>query len=745
MFLIALCGFVSLGGCSDDDSEGGGGSRADVYGVANQCQSVEVDSADGAVWLARSGEGFVAAEGAAATPFFLKPSALGRYLLFDPEGGYLVSDGSALQRATELDSDITLVDDSFVSEAEWELLEAPTGQRDFLLRHYKTGGYLTAAGLDRDRDAADSIRLADSAGCAAFPEEQTHSEGALDTHRFEDGDLFGIADTHEHIFSNFGFGGGGMFHGAPYHPLGIEHALGDCEQFHGVDGRADLFGAGFDQFQSIDFEDFIVALASGLLPSANHATDGYPTFTDWPAAPFSATHQTQYHKWIERAYLAGLRLVVQHTTTNQVICDLLGNSGLQPIRYSCNDMVSTDRQIDEAYRMQDYIDAQEGGPGRGWFRIVTSPQQAREVIADGKLAVILGIEVSNLFDCFLVPPTGFDYCDESDVLERLEDYYDRGVRVIFPVHKFDNAFSAGDGQKGILEIGNIVQTGHFSNFTTDCDLSVPSVFDRGRAQFPGAIELRDDYFATPPNNFEEFYLDILGTLAPFLPRLLVPPVEVDNHCKVFGLTELGEYLVEQLMRKGMLIEVDHLPRNSYRRVFEILQANDYPPLGTHGLDNHGLVYALGGTSKSGFSSCRNPEQPATVDDGFQSKVARAVDNGGYPAMGIGFDLNGFAGAHGPRFGERSGCSSPQSDPVTYPFTSYAGDVTFHEPSVGSRELDFNTEGLVHIGMLAELIEDVRGDGVSDEELEPLFRSAEGYVRVWEKANRRGRELGESAE
>jgi microsomal dipeptidase-like Zn-dependent dipeptidase len=134
-----------------------------------------------------------------------------------------------------------------------------------------------------------------------------------------------------------------------------------------------------------------------------------------------------------------------------------------------------------------------------------------------------------------------------------------------------------------------------------------------------------------------------------------------------------------------------------------------------------------------------------LDDGFQNKLARIVDNGGYPALGFGFDLNGLAGAPGPRFGEKSGCSTPQTDPVTYPFTSYAGDVTFLQPRVGNRTLDFNSEGMVHIGLVAELIEDVRRDGASDAELEPLFRSAEGYLRMWEKAERRGAEMRQSAD
>jgi len=187
----------------------------------------------------------------------------------------------------------------------------------------------------------------------------------------------------------------------------------------------------------------------------------------------------------------------------------------------------------------------------------------------------------------------------------------------------------------------------------------------------------------------------------------------------------------------MIIEVDHLPRKGYTRALELLMEYDYPAAGTHGRNFNGLLYALGGVSKSNLGRCRNPDVPATMDDGFQERIRLIRINEGYPAEGFGFDLNGFAGAPGPRFGDRSGCSAPQVDAgITYPFTSYAGDVTFEQPVVGERTLDFNTEGMVHLGLVAELIEDVRRDGVTDEELEPLFRSAEGYIRMWERAEAR---------
>jgi hypothetical protein len=67
-------------------------------------------------------------------------------------------------------------------------------------------------------------------------------------------------------------------------------------------------------------------------------------------------------------------------------------------------------------------------------------------------------------------------------------------------------------------------------------------------------------------------------------------------------------------------------------------------------------------------------------------------------------------------------------------------VTFTEPHLGNRVVDFNTEGLAEIGLLPELIEDARRTGATDADLEPLFRSAEGYLRMWERAETRGAAL-----
>jgi hypothetical protein len=734
-------------GCSDDSDRQSVEEfvEASIYDVANGCFALSTDG--GASYLSFTAQGeryeMGARDAADASRFLFRPSDLGRYLLYDDDAGYLVSDGGSLLRQSSLTSDTREVEgrveieDRRQSEGEWELTTGRPGV--FRLRHLRSGNYIGSDAQMADQAGAADLLFVAQEGCSEFPELSLDATGDIAKTEFDDGSVFGFVETHSHLFTNLAFGGGGVFHGAPFHPLGVEHALPDCELSHGEEGRRDFMGYGFD---SGGIVSLVPSLVAGELPSKTHETEGYPEFTSWPDAWRSSTHQVQYYKWIERAHKAGLRLLVQHATTQETVCQLVVGIGAQPKRYDCNDMVAVDRIIEQTYGLERYIDALSGGPGKGWFRIVFSPADAREEILAGNLAVVLGIETSDLFNCFLVPLGEYDKCGEADVVDRLEDYFERGVRVLFPVHKMDNAFSAGDGDRRVSDIGNFAHTGHYSNFVQCPEefLGFDGGFDRGGVTFSALNQPRAVYDSPPPVDVSGFADDPLGFLLQSASLLSGGPLE-GEYCQNHGLTPLGEFLILEMMKRGMIIEVDHFPRKSYQRAYELLAENDYPAVGTHGRNNNGMLYELGGVSKSNFGRCRTADAPATMDDGFQARIQLMRETGAFPGEGFGFDLNGFAGAPGPRFGENSVCDEPQTDEgITYPFTSYAGDITFERPRVGNRELDFNTEGMVHLGLVAELIEDVRRDGVTDEELEPLFKSAEAYLRAWEKAEARGKML-----
>jgi hypothetical protein len=190
----------------------------------------------------------------------------------------------------------------------------------------------------------------------------------------------------------------------------------------------------------------------------------------------------------------------------------------------------------------------------------------------------------------------------------------------------------------------------------------------------------------------------------------------------------------------MIIEVDHLPQRAAERAYELLVENDYPAAATHGNNTEGLVYALGGISNTGLGRCADPDDPKAMVRRLTERVALKVDQGGHPSEGFGFDLNGLAQGPRPRFGDDSGCAQPHPNPIDYPFMSLDESITFTAPQLGERAVDFNTEGMIHIGLMPELIEDARRNGATAGDLEPLFRSAEGYIRMWERAEMRGAAL-----
>ena len=743
-FPLTLLLAATLSGCTGWGSSPRPDPPADdgVFGFAGGCYAVEGFDGEDAWFLAVTelGDGFAftASSAERGARFTMRAADLGTYLFFDEDGRYVAAepDSRGFSRPATLDSELTLLIDGYRSPAEWTLEPALRDRRRYQLRNEHTGTFLTLDGLSPNPLDAAVITLVPQEGCATFPELSLDAEGEAEGRLWPDGDLWGIAEIHSHLFTNRGFGGGGTFHGAPFHRLGVEHALPDCSLWHGDEGRRDIVGFFSDgNVSELDLDLLAGILTSGEASQFNHVTAGYPEFTAWPSSWGSATHQTMYYRWIERAYLAGLRLIVQHATGNSVLCELVNGTGSQTALYSCNDMVSVDRSLEAVRALERYIDAQAGGPGRGWLRIVESPAEARKVVEEGKLAMVLGIEISNLFDCFLTPPEGFEACTEQSVEEKLDHYWDLGVRAVFPVHKFDNAFSAGDGSDGIIELGNVINTGHYSSFVEDCP-GVSTAFDGGNVTFGGLNKPRDDYDAPPVLDMSRFAEDPFIALLPLLQEVQEPALE-GSYCQQHGMTDLGEHLMRELMKRGMLIDIAHLPQRSMARAYELLDEAEYPATKTHGSTNDGLIYRHGGLAGTRLGRCGVPGESGTMVQGLTDSVNEAVSEGAYPSEALSFDLNGFAGGPRPRFGDDSPCAQPQENPVTYPFTSFDGTVSFTEPQLGQRSVDFNTEGMIHIGLLPELIEDVRRDGATDAQLEPLFRSAEAFVRLWERAEERG--------
>jgi hypothetical protein len=295
-------------------------------------------------------------------PFFLKPTDLGSYMLYDKAGQFLAGDANGgVTRAGDGGPD-----------GDWTVEDAADGAFKVVLPAQSralgvSGGKLALV----DPGSAGLFRFAKATGCAQFPEAVTEAVGEPSKGRYPFAEVRGLVDAHIHMMA-FEFLGGDAHCGKPWDRYGITHALVDCPDHYATGGASPLEIA---------------------LGGKQHDPVGWPTFKDWPAY-YSLTHEDTYWKWVERAWRGGLRLYVNLLVDNGKLCDVY------PLkRNPCNEMNTIRLEARDTYELQDYIDAQYGGPGKGWFRIVRDPFEARKVINEGKLAVILGIENSRLFDC----------------------------------------------------------------------------------------------------------------------------------------------------------------------------------------------------------------------------------------------------------------------------------------------------------------------------------------------------------
>jgi microsomal dipeptidase-like Zn-dependent dipeptidase len=531
----------------------------------------------------------------------------------------------------------------------------------------------------------DVSRLRRATGCAPFPEAELGATGSSPRPRRGEA-VRGWADTHLHITADLR-AGGRVIHGLPFHRFGIARALGGDARDHGPDGGLDITGN---------------LLRDGV-PFGTHDVQGWPGFTGWPAHDTN-THQQAYWVWLQRAFKAGLRLAVAQAVEDDELCriELLRS-------HSCDETETIALAVRRLRALQTYVDAQSGGPGRGWLRIVTSPRAARRAIERGKLAVVVGAETSNLFGCGL--RDGRASCTRADVDRGLARLRRLGVRSVFVAHWFDNAFGGAaleGGTKGkFINAMNRLRTGRWIR-ARRC----PQAGQGEEVEALTRIEIQV---------VAQFFPRVRPLLRAGLPRY--PSGRV---CNARGLTPLGRYLVGRLMDTGMLIDLDHLSEVARAEVLEIAAARRYPLVSSHNGTGGAWtpsqlrrLYALGG-----HTSVTSGNAPELVEK--LRRQRRFAASGPFAGVGIGTDTGGFADLPGPRTDARLG-------PLRYPFRSVDGRVTFSRQRTGTRVFDLNADGVAHYGLMADLLADVERQPRGRDALRTLFRSAEAYLRTWERA------------
>jgi microsomal dipeptidase-like Zn-dependent dipeptidase len=432
-----------------------------------------------------------------------------------------------------------------------------------------------------------------------------------------------------------------------------------------------------------------------------HGKGGHPSFDGWPRWN-STSHQQVHSAWLKKAHADGLRLIVMPTVHNADFCKILPQRMRDP-QARCDDDWNIRRQVEAARAFE---------RRHPWYRIAESPAEARRIIGEGKLAVILAIETSNAFD-------------EGDVHKRLDDYYRLGIRAIQPVHEINNRM--GGAAWHALALRALQTLHNLKDWKSKAQILLGDLGKVLRG------ESRDGFFTGVGKALRGFVNRIAG-------------IEMDAHRRnVKGLSAEGEKLIREMIRRRMLIDVSHLSHRGIRRVVEIAREHRYYPL----FNSHAHFKEIASPNDApqewyypvevyqwlaetgGVIGLRtDPDEQRTYRESgvpndcpgstksFAQVYQWVVKELKLPVT-LASDFNGWALNLRPRFGP-DGCGSRGAREAE----------AFRKKQTGRLGTALDTQGFGHIGLEGDVLRELKNFGV---DVAPLEASAETFIRMWERA------------
>ncbi len=342
--------------------------------------------------------------------------------------------------------------------------------------------------------------------------------------------LWGFADLHAHPATHLAFGANDGNNGVLFGSPGKKANAGELEDLKECDADKHTW--------SLDLiEDGTQVMAFTSLDGstgANHTKGGYPGFKGWPSAR-SLTHQQMHVDWIHRAWQGGLRLMVASATDNKLLGALWANSAELPNQWD----LAQYSDFDSAAKQLKYIT--EMAAANSWMAVAKTPQQAEQIIASGKLALVLGLEMDDL---------------SADEILKLKETY--GAVVVNPIHLADNTHFGGSGvYSNLFNTLNQELWGYHFDVRTD-----PTIGFRLGAPSKMGTDLLP--LLQPPFVFKDYVTTTDGADAAcgvdnryeFCHAGDV--LTADGHANEHGLFEDGKTGIQKLWKNGIIVDLAHM-------------------------------------------------------------------------------------------------------------------------------------------------------------------------------------------
>lgn len=517
--------------------------------------------------------------------------------------------------------------------------------------------------------------------------------------------MMGYVDMHAHPRGDLAYGKE-LFFGKPYGDIAVE--LGNCDAHHAAWGFGNKHGNLIRQKVALQTEQLYG-------PEYVDGGEGYPDFETWPSH-CSILHQQMWVDWIARAHQGGLRIMVALVAHSHCIADAAETSGPYDDGQAIEDGVQGMKDLDAA---------------ADFMEIAYSPADVRRIVADGKLAVIIGLETDNIGN-FYRPADNYAKAqfNPDPSLEEIKAELDRlwgmGVRYLFPVHLTNNVFGGTALIMSTLNVPNKYNTG--AEF-------IPEVVSTAETGI--GFDLEHPVLSTDPE--AEFLARVaIRMIGGIMPESANPSRRENytfhthqpgqGHRNILGLTEKGRPAIRYMMEKGFMIDIDHMSEKMANGVLELAVEMDYPVNSGHNgvrdtadhensrtVAQYRTIQQLGGMAAAG-----NGEYASR----FVREYRKVLAAGEFVSVAIGTDTGGF-------------CPLPQADSLAR--LDYA-QLPLGPCTTGNRTWDINVDGVAHYGMWPDYIASWRAAGMRSEELAAFMVSAEHFTRMWERCAARSKAL-----
>ncbi len=458
-------------------------------------------------------------------------------------------------------------------------------------------------------------------------------------------------------------------------------------------------------------------------PAGLGVTGGWPNHT-------TRLHQQMHIDWIRRAHQGGMRLMVAQAGNTELFGLVGGNQ--QDIR------VLLQQQLEWMRRFV--------WDNRDILEIAESAGEARRIVSNGKMAVVLGIEMVTI-DRLLDRSRPDPYADLAERLRQM------GLRHIYPIHNTDNSFGGTAIYNGLFNLNNYylngslwqVRDGTRHGIDPGMQFLPANVHTKLRAEILGAEYDFWPALMRAVTGFGEAHIGgwtlNLGNLIRDVDAASREYAKARGHVNARGLENAGERFIVEMMRRGLIVDIDHSSILARQRIVDLAgrfcdDRGCYPLTSSHTNfqemhqkpnetmtlpDEVDRLRELGGMVNPVSSLDPDMKLGPDVRRGGARRCAEsstawleayqyAVRKMGGRGVGFGSDFNGFLPTPRPRFGGEGCLPATNYQPTTFDgdpgsgvrYSHYTGGMTPDSSRLFQRTPDGSQHYAMGFGMTDQM-------------------------------------------